>query len=131
MEDWGFYNENEDQIANKKVWAWGIKRTKESNCEFYSRPFQKEFSAEQLRGFRFGTQPLIELTVMHNESILFLFNDNQSATTFMEGFKTGVSLGLDAEKFWQDKVNQWQEAKDGAPELVNVDYKIEDALEEK
>lgn len=117
MEDWGFLvDEHQDQIADQKVWVWGIKK-ENGELSYYSKPYQMEFSSEQLKNFRFGQKPVIELIVMHNDSILYLFNDSQSATTFMEGFKTGLVVGEDQDEFWNKKIGQWEEAKKNAPEF--------------
>ena len=93
-----------------KIWTWAIKFAEDNVWEYSSAPAEMDMKEELLTSVKFGERPVIELAIIHLRSIIFLFNSEESAITFMEGYKMGHSTGFDGVSFWQNKLDQFIDA---------------------
>ena len=92
-----------------KVWTWMIRYAEDKVWEMSSKPEIFNLEEDFLTSVKFGEKPVIEVAITHLRSILFLFNDEDSAKSFQEGFRYGRAIQEDTGEIWQTKLDHFKE----------------------
>lgn len=111
-----------------KVWTFALRYAEDNVWEQSKAPIEIDLPDKTLEELRFGEKPVIELALTHTRSILLLFNNEESANTYMEGFKFGRTIQDDGDAVWQYRLDSYIDAalsgKEHLGENGSVGYEI-------
>lgn len=93
-----------------KVWTFALRYAEDNVWEHSKAPIEMDIPDKTLKEVKFGEKPVTEMAITHLRFILFLFNNEESANTYMEGFKFGMRIQDDGDAVWQSRLDSYIDA---------------------